>query len=1497
MSKINAYSYLQTKNYSNIENFRGVNMEVLTPFPNLIEVNLLSDINLVSLKRLTKILYDEMKFNYSFLLVKLYEKSILDEKEKLDYFEYITNLNFNNIKIYLGNNISINLKNQLYSNSKKHIINEQFRNVFLPKNYMITFKNDTTENLKVPSFLDIKAYNKDSERNFLKSFKNKKASIIKDFKTLPQTEYTIKNMINQKISVKGRIFLVEENYRKSKDIYFTYVYLTDEYESVVCEFISKSQIKINENDILDIEGVYVFDEFKQIPLIKNSEIINITKNEVKEEQAKSTRIELNLKSNYSNLDGILSLEQWFANLKRLGINTVCFQDYDSIQNFPDVEILSKKNEIRPVYGVTLNMIDDNMYKIYYENNENLNEEVFVAFDIETTGFSVKYDEIIQISAIKFTKEKIISKFDHFIKLKDNKKLSEDIINLTNIDLNLLEIEGKDEEIVLSEFRDFIKNTTLVGHNVLFDYDFLRFKIKEVLNEEISNNLIDTLNFSRAIFEMKSYSLDKVAQKLQISEFNHHRADADTYATYQIFIKLIDLLNSGQNYSLEELRENTKYIAKIKLASKKVLEYAIKNINYDNLVDESENSKTKATLILKCDKNTLIENYNNLLSVGKSTKILEIKEDIKTEFKITKLNNLIKEENIINSSKQMEITIICKNNEGKKELYKLISKSLTTRLNKKCKNVILKSDLESQVRKNLLIGTSNVLGYFKNVYEKWNLSLDISFFDYVEISPLKTYLSVTNNPYQKLEHIKETIRYISILAIKKNILPIFTSNGYYFSDNDLDTREIYTNVEFAGSFHPLRNAKEIGENMCYLTDKLHVLLKNDYDFKDTFIEKLLFTNPNELINKIENIEIIPKELYTPRDDFFKDRSKNIVGREILSVKEEFLKIVNEALEKYKYNNVLHPYVKERVDKELKSLIDNGYYIIYYISYLLVKKSNDDGYVVGSRGSVGSSFIAYLMGITEVNPLKPHYICPNCHKQHYKGESEFGSLEDVLDGFDLKEEVCPKCGAKMLRDGHDIPFETFLGFDGDKVPDIDLNFSGDYQGIAHDFCKEVFGIDKSFRAGTIMTVAEKTAEMYVKKYSERKHIYNSYAEIKRKAIKMTGTKRSTGQHPAGIVVCPEYKDIYDFTPIQYPANKKGEWFTTHFDYHKLDANLLKLDILGHDDPTMLKMLMENVAKNPEKYPFNNVKDIPVCDKLIFDLLREDNNGLIDALGISEFGTNFVMGMLKDINIETFADLVKVSGLSHGTNVWLNNSYELVKGNTSYGKIPFKDVIGCRDDIMVTLLNYGLEPKIAFKIMEFVRKGKPKKEKDKWDELKQYMINRRVPDWYIWSLEQIEYMFPKAHAVAYVMSALRIAWFKAYMPLDFYQTIFSVRAETIESEIISTNDEAFILNKINTMKSEKNLSKTDEDTIHFLELALEMIKKGFKFKMPDINLSDAKKFVQLDDKTLLMPFSVLKGVGEKTALKVVENRKDGYKDFEDFKKNSGADKNLVQILENYC
>ncbi len=885
-----------------------------------------------------------------------------------------------------------------------------------------------------------------------------------------------------------------------------------------------------------------------------------------------------------------------------------------------------------------------------------------------------------------------------------------------------------------------------------------------------------------------------------------------------------------------------------------------------------------------------------------------KKDVKIH---SDLNKLIDLDEVYKHAITNHVVVLAKNQVGYKNLFKLISEALTDTL---VGNPRLTKKTLNKYKEGLLVGSACYKGrvFESALYEtEEELIKAMEMFDYIEVQPPQAYKHLYDEFDDGELIIEHVIRKIIFIAKDLNKLVIATGDVHYLNKEDSVYRDVYINATpVGGGLHDLKKYKKKPDVYFLTTDEM----LEQFSFLDRELAyEIVVTNTNYLNNQIDKVEAFPKTLYSLSDDIFKDK----LGVE--SIKETVEEIVYDNARKW-YGKDLHPIVEARIKKELDVIIKNEYAPIYYISYLLVQKSVEDGYMVGSRGSVGSSFVATLMEVTEVNPLKPHYRCKNsCFTVFEHDEKEMNGYElninektfqpffkGAFSGYDLPNKECPICGEKLVKDGQDIPFETFLGFSGDKIPDIDLNFSGEYQTEAHNYVRELIGEDHAYRAGTINTVAEKTAFGYVKGYLEDNNIIGVRdARVKALAKKVQGVKRSTGQHPGGIVVVPDHKDIFDVTPIQFPANdKNSEWKTTHFDYDSFEANLLKLDILGHDNPTVIKYLMDYVKENPDEFPFDNIDDIPIDDEKVYGLFggvdsiglkEEDLGSKVASFGVPELGTPFVRQMLENTQPNTFAGLVKISGLSHGNDVWAGNAREIINGETEYKNVTFDDIIGCRDDIMVDLMNYGMSPSKSFEIMEFVRRGHPSKFKEKWEEYKIEMKRNNVPDWYIYSASLIKYMFPKAHAAAYVLMAVRIAWFKVHHPKIFYSTFFSIRANHFEHETMVSGAIA-IRNRIKdiTEKSGFYPSALEAALLVNLQVALEMYLRGIKFLRVDINKSAATTFI-LEEEGLRMPFITIDGLGLQVAHDVVKTREEeAFKSVEDVKKRTRLNKTVCETLE---
>ncbi|MBS5909859.1 PolC-type DNA polymerase III [Paenibacillus macerans] len=802
--------------------------------------------------------------------------------------------------------------------------------------------------------------------------------------------------------------------------------------------------------------------------------------------------------------------------------------------------------------------------------------------------------------------------------------------------------------------------------------------------------------------------------------------------------------------------------------------------------------------------------------------------------------------------------------GKKNLFKLVSLSHTDYF--KRVPCIPKSKLV-EMREGLLIMSGCEKGeFFETVLNKSVEEAEAvaEFYDVLEIQPLTMYMHLVDKGLVgSVAELETAIRKIVEIGMKLNKPVVATGNVHYLDPKDKLFRDI--TIHGITGFSPLKDIRKPDAHFRTTEEMLEefAFLGGEKAYE------VVVANTSKLADEFEEYELFPDKLFTPI----------IEGAE-----EEIRRTCYDTAKKI-YGEDLPEVVVKRLEKELEPIIKYGFSANYLISERLVKKSNQDGYLVGSRGSVGSSVVAMFLGISEVNPLPAHYICQNPECKY----SEWFLDGSVPSGFDLPDKTCPKCGQTLKGEGHDIPFETFLGFKGDKVPDIDLNFSGEYQPHAHNYTKVLFGEKNVFRAGTIGTVAEKTAYGFAKKYEEEHHKHWRGAELSRLAAGCTGVKRSTGQHPGGIVVVPDYIEVEDITPVQYPADDtEAEWKTTHFDYHAFDANLLKLDILGHDDPTMMRMLQDLTGVDPTTIPMNDPKVMSIFNSTeALGVTPEQIRTPVATYGIPEMGTKFVRQMLVESQPSSFADLLQISGLSHGTGVWLGNAQDLIKNGTC----NIKTVIGCRDDIMLFLIyKAGMDAGLAFKITESVRKGKGLT--PEWIE---EMKKCKVPQWYIDSCLKIQYMFPKAHAAAYVISAVRTAYFKLYHPIEFYATYFSVRGEDFDIELCCQGYEA-IHRKIEEIEQKGFQALPKEKAmLPILEMALEMTARGFHFKPIDLYRSDATKFI-VDGDSLIPPFSALAGIGENAAKNIAAAKEQGeFLSIEDFQQKSKASKTIVELLGN--
>jgi DNA polymerase III subunit alpha, Gram-positive type len=1103
-------------------------------------------------------------------------------------------------------------------------------------------------------------------------------------------------------------------------------------------------------------------------------------NEIRPVQRKDTtrddekRVELHLHSPMSQMDAVTPVSTLVAQAKKWGHKAIAITDHAGAQSFPEAFSAGKKNDIKILYGVEANLVDDGVPITYNDAHRLLAEDTYVVFDVETTGLSAVYDTIIELAAVKIHDGEIIDRFESFA--NPHHRLSATTINLTGITDDMVQNAPEVAE-VLKRFHEWVGDAVLVAHNASFDMGFLNVGYKNIGFEKAKNPVIDTLELGRFLYpEMKNHRLNTLAKKFDIELTQHHRAIYDAEATGYLLLKMLK-------------------------------DAAEKGIAYH-------------------------DQFNDNMGKG----------------------------NAYQRARPYHCTLLAQTEQGLKNLFKLISIAHIEyfyRVPRIPRSVLQK------YREGILVGSACDKGeVFEGMMQKSPDEVEsvATFYDYIEVMPKPVYAPLIEMELVRNEKaLEQIIGNIVALGAKLGIPVVATGNVHYLNENDKIYRKIL--ISSQGGANPL-NRHELPD--------VHFRTTNEMLDAFAFLgeekaKEVVVTNTNKIADMIDTIKPIKDDLYTPRIEGAEDEMREMsydMARKI-------------------YGDPLPEIVEARLEKELKSIIGHGFAVIYLISHKLVKKSLDDGYLVGSRGSVGSSFVATMTEITEVNPLPPHYICPTCKHSEFFNDGSVGS------GYDLPDKDCPNCGGKYRKDGHDIPFETFLGFKGDKVPDIDLNFSGEYQPRAHNYTKVLFGEDNVYRAGTIGTVAEKTAYGYVKAYQQDNNLHLRNAEIDRLVAGCTGVKRTTGQHPGGIIVIPDYMDVYDFTPIQFPADdRNSEWKTTHFDFHSIHDNVLKLDILGHDDPTVIRMLQDLSGIDPKTIPTDDPEVMKIFSGTeSLGVTEEQIMCKTGTLGIPEFGTRFVRQMLEDTKPTTFSELVQISGLSHGTDVWLGNAQELIHQRIC----TLSEVIGCRDDIMVYLIYQGLDPSFAFKIMESVRKGKGLTE-----EMEAEMRRNEVPEWYIDSCKKIKYMFPKAHAAAYVLMAVRIAYFKVHLPLLYYAAYFTVRAEDFDIETMSRGSEA-IRAKIEEINAKGlEASNKEKNLLTVLELALEMSERGYSFQNYDLYKSSASEFI-IDGNSLIPPFNSIPGLGTNAAVNIIKARGEGeFLSKEDLQQRGKVSKTILEYLD---
>ena len=1421
------------------------------------------------------------------------------------------------LKVYGFNNIKLNII--LEEKEDTELINqiEQEKNIDNIPTFTEKKSTETTTTTQ-------------GEKNYYRPKKSVEVTKIKDLL------YEVEN-----INIEVQIFGIDLFEAKSGYKIFT-LKVTDFGDSMYVKLFTKDEeeykrIKdlLKEGNWYSMYGRLKEDSFSNNELVfmtrfRDIQAIDAKLDWVRTDKSDKKRVELHAHTMMSQMDGVIDEVKLIKTAIKWGHRAIAITDHDGCQSFPHVfhevtdynkkvlgpfkdklkeleakkkdylsnesvcdatlveeEITKVKEEManaptfKALYGTELEMSDDTLDIVVNPTNDDIYGATYVIFDTETTGFNPGlHDSMIEIGAVKMKDGAIVDSFDELI--NPGVLIDSEITELTGINNNMVK-DCDNEEEVTKRFKEWIGDLPLVAHNAKFDKNMLESAYHKYNLGELKNTILDTMIISQIINkDLKRHNLTALTKNYGIAfeesdgseGGHHHRADYDSEFTGYVFFKMLKQLDKDK-----------------------------------------------------------IKTFNDLATLP-------------DELEINKWN------------REKHVNMIAKDRTGLKNMFKLISYASTkyivrsARIPRHLINEHREGLLIGSGCYNSEIFNTALTRCDKDLEEV------MQFYDYIEVQPPSNYTHlVARHDINTMEEVIYALKKIVNCAKNAGKLIVATSDAHTINKEDKIYREIIVHQNVPGKGrHPLarylntdgyntipeqyfRTTDEMLEEFSFLDEETRnaIVIENtnkiaemcgEYEvIIDTGgipfspkIDKSIATVIDLVYTKASswygdnlpfNIEErIAKELY---GDAVYDSIKFLLKQEGMVEGEEFTKesfkrlheaifkgddevrrIVGEKIKLTSETEISDEELKKLISKNLGGIIGGGFDVIYLIAQKLVKHSNDEGFLVGSRGSVGSSFVATMMGITEVNPLPAHYRCPNCKHSIFDNEKGEPLGAEYSSGFDLPDMSCPKCGTNMTKDGQDMPFATFLGFNADKVPDIDLNFSDLNQASAHNYTKVLFGEDNVYRAGTIGTVAEKTAFGYVKGFCEDRNIKMRTAEIERISAGCTGVKRTTGQHPGGIVVIPGYMDVFDFTPFQYPADDPtSAWRTTHFDYHAIDQDVLKLDILGHTDPTQLR-LIQNIRG------VDVVEDVPLDDKATMGIFlspeplgvtAEQIMNETGTLGIPEFGTPFTIGMLIDTKPKSFAELIKISGLSHGTDVWLGNAQELIRSGT----VPFKDVIGCRDDIMVYLMYHGVEPLKAFKIMEFVRKGKASKDKETWAGFVEVMEKAGIEKWFIDSCQKIKYMFPKAHAAAYVISAFRIAYYKVHYPAIYYATYFSTRLDdfdinsmmkgynSIKSKIVEINNKGY------------DMSNKDASLLETLKLALEATARGIVFGNLDIMKSDAKNFQIADDGiTLIPPFRVIEGLGDTVAQSIQEEAKvRPFISIEDFQKRCRVSTTLVDKM----
>ena len=1356
------------------------------------------------------------------------------------------------------------------------------------ENIKNTINNDLE--IKIPTTKVIKQEEKAPTKTNFTNFgkpKYEKKEVNEDTikgRVIKDDAVSIKTIVGEEesVTIEGEVFGTEEFEPSSKAFKILTIKLTDYSDSIYCKIFSRDEeefASLKKNckvgAWLKIRGSTKLDKYAGNEIVLNIRDINkIPPKRTKKivDDAPVKRVELHAHTMMSQMDGVTKLDlgkhtcELVSNAIEAGYRGVAITDHNGCQAFPisyqlirahNKKIENVKDHFKGLYGTELTLVDDTVYVVVRPNDLPLEGTTYVVFDTETTGFNAAGgDQMIEIGAVKLKDGEIIDRFDELI--NPGYHIPDHISELTCITDDMVKDSDTEEEVT-KRFLSWVGACPLVAHNAKFDISFVSMAMKKYNLGEFNYTVLDTLELSHILDQAYArHSLSALVKRYNVpwEEDAHHRADYDAEGTAYVFAKMLQKL-IAQNY--DTIRDLERLIPKDEIhkfgRTYHFNAIAINKTGLKNLFKIISLANTvylyKTPRILRSKLEELREGL--LIGSGCYESEVFIQSRSKEGEELT---------NVINFYDYVEVQPpevyghLIQTSDFKNEYEVQAHISKIVRATKDAGKIIVATGdvhhfyREDKIFREIIVN-QKVPGGGRHPLAKRDIT-----------SIPSQHFRTTNEMLKDFEFLGKDLAYEIVVTNTNKVLDmvdeievIIDTKGIPFSPrvksddgaSYLDCPRVVADLVYskAASWYgnPLpynieeRIAKELYGDIVYkcFSDKVS---EEDKDIsKEEFDKKVFGMVHDAIIAGFDNVKKILREYlkskWTEEDGELNDDSLN-----------------------------------KKVKKELGGIIGGGFDPIYLIAQRLVKHSNDDGYLVGSRGSVGSSFVATMMGITEVNPLPAHYRCLNCQTSIFNDDNGNPLGSEYSSGFDLPDKKCPKCGSLMYKDGQDMPFATFLGFNADKVPDIDLNFSDLNQASAHEYTKVLFGVDNVYRAGTIGTVADKTAFGYVKGYCEDKNVMMRTAEVERLAAGCTGVKRTTGQHPGGIVVVPDYMDVSDFTPFQFPADDPtSPWRTTHFDYHSIEEDLLKLDILGHSDPTQLRMIQDLTKTDILKVPMDDKDTMSIFTSTkALGVTNEQIMCPTGTLGIPEFGTPFTISMVSETKPTTFAELIKISGLSHGTDVWLGNAQELIKNNI----VPFKEVIGCRDDIMVYLMYHGVAPIKAFKIMEFVRKGRASKDPETWQTHRKTMEEAGIEPWFIDSCQKIKYMFPKAHAAAYVISAFRIAWYKVHMPVYFYASWLTSKATDVDVETMIKGYDA-IKSKIEDIQLKGyEATNKEQGILESLKVCLEATARGIKFVPIELDKSNATVWNVKDETSIYPPFASIDGLGDTVANNIVKERK---------------------------